>query len=153
MVVFVYCWTFQLHTPTFEYQINSPFRLPYNFHADLISQMNNSQNYTQIVWQSQSLIEVLFFSEGKTWKSIIPFSTFSDPFSFFKYFFPDISRTSNFLDANFCDFLRRLYFAKIAKNPRNKTRAKIDPHKVCFSYTRVVAWKVKLSLKLFFFNY
>ena len=115
------------------------------FHADLISQMNNSQNFTQMVWQSQSikniesLIGVLVFSEVKTWKSLIPFSTFSHTFSFFKYFFPDISHTSNFPDANFCDFLRGLYFAKIAKNPRNKTRVEIDPHQVCFSYTRLVA--------------
>ena len=42
------------------------------FHADLISQMNNSQNFTQMVWQSQSikniesLIGVLVFSEVKT---------------------------------------------------------------------------------------
>ena len=85
MADLVYRWTFQLHASTFEYQITS-----------LISQMINSQNFAQIVGRSQSmknmesLMGVLLFSEGKASNITITFSTFCHPFSFFKYFFPDI---------------------------------------------------------------
>ena len=91
------------------------------FHANLISQMNNSQNFTQMVWQSQSikniesLIGVLVFSEVKTWKSLIPFSTFSHPFSFFKYFFSWHFAHIKFPGCEFLWFFARIIFRKNSK--------------------------------------
>ena len=79
-----------------------------------------------------------FLAREKRELSLIPLSTFCHPFSIFKYFFADILRKSNFPDVNFCDILRGLYLEKIAKKSQNKTRTKIDPHKVCL-YTRFVA--------------
>ena len=55
-----------------------------------------------------------------------------------KYVFSGISRISNFPDMVFCNILHGLFFTKIAKK-LTKTRVKIDPHKVYFSYTRFVA--------------